>query len=123
MAATSQALPGQNTPDGVPSFKLVLVGDGGTGGRPARLLCGLTAGLLLACQAWLVQSAPAGPGARAGPDSVCGDSASGKTTFVKRHLTGEFEKKYERARPARVPRRSRREGRAARPISSAARCL
>lgn len=28
----------------------------------------------------------------------CG--AAGKTTFVKRHLTGEFEKKYERARPA-----------------------
>ena len=26
-----QALPGQQTPDGVPSFKLVLVGDGGTG--------------------------------------------------------------------------------------------
>jgi hypothetical protein len=40
---------GQVTPAGVPAFKLVLVGDGGTG----------------------------------------------KTTFVKRHLTGEFEKKYE----------------------------
>ena len=26
-----QALPGQTTPEGVPSFKLVLVGDGGTG--------------------------------------------------------------------------------------------
>lgn len=122
MAATSQALPGQNTPDGVPSFKLVLVGDGGTGGRPAPL-CGLTAGCLVACQAWVEKAAPAGPRARGGPDSVCGDSASGKTTFVKRHLTGEFEKKYERARPARVPRRSRREGRAARPISCAARCL
>uniref|UniRef100_A0A6T8VFM1 GTP-binding nuclear protein n=1 Tax=Chlamydomonas leiostraca TaxID=1034604 RepID=A0A6T8VFM1_9CHLO len=43
------ALPGQQTPAGVPAFKLVLVGDGGTG----------------------------------------------KTTFVKRHITGEFEKKYE----------------------------
>ncbi|KAG2590040.1 hypothetical protein PVAP13_5NG314273, partial [Panicum virgatum] len=43
-----QALPNQQTVD-CPSFKIVLVGDGGTG----------------------------------------------KTTFVKRHLTGEFEKKYE----------------------------
>jgi hypothetical protein len=31
-----QALPGQQTPDGVPSFKLVLVGDGGTGKRAYR---------------------------------------------------------------------------------------
>ena len=27
---------------------------------------------------------------------------AGKTTFVKRHLTGEFEKKYERESLARV---------------------
>ncbi|KAF2287204.1 hypothetical protein GH714_039337 [Hevea brasiliensis] len=44
----NEALPNQQTVD-YPSFKLVIVGDGGTG----------------------------------------------KTTFVKRHLTGEFEKKYE----------------------------
>ncbi|KAK9072841.1 hypothetical protein SSX86_009276 [Deinandra increscens subsp. villosa] len=47
-AHTTKALPNQQTVD-YPSFKLVIVGDGGTG----------------------------------------------KTTFVKRHLTGEFEKKYE----------------------------
>ncbi|XP_075651266.1 GTP-binding nuclear protein Ran-B1-like isoform X2 [Castanea sativa] len=26
---------------------------------------------------------------------IVGDGGTGKTTFVKRHLTGEFEKKYE----------------------------
>jgi len=26
--------------------------------------------------------------------SQVGDGGTGKTTFVKRHLTGEFEKKY-----------------------------
>ncbi|CAL9091794.1 unnamed protein product, partial [Musa textilis] len=46
------ALPNQQTVD-YPSFKLGIVGDGGSG-------------------------------------------SPGKTTFVKRHLTGEFEKKYER---------------------------
>ena len=25
---------------------------------------------------------------------LCGDGGTGKTTFVKRHITGEFEKKY-----------------------------
>lgn len=25
---------------------------------------------------------------------IVGDGGTGKTTFVKRHLTGEFEKKY-----------------------------
>ena len=25
---------------------------------------------------------------------LCGDGGTGKATFVKRHLTGEFEKKY-----------------------------
>jgi hypothetical protein len=32
-----QALPGQETPDGVPNFKMVLVGDGGTGTSPTHL--------------------------------------------------------------------------------------
>lgn len=27
---------------------------------------------------------------------ICNFAVTGKTTFVKRHLTGEFEKKYER---------------------------
>lgn len=31
VVAFTQALPGQQTPENVPSFKLVLVGDGGTG--------------------------------------------------------------------------------------------
>ncbi len=44
---------------------------------------------------WLVQQAAAG-GAPAGPDVqfklvLVGDGGVGKTTFVKRHLTGEFE--------------------------------
>ncbi len=82
-----QALPGQTTPEGVPAFKLVLVGDGGTGTsglyrRPMVSFCQhqirygfLT--LLMTSMTHLLSDA-------------------GKTTFVKRHLTGEFEKKYER---------------------------
>ena len=73
----AQALPGQQTPDGIPSFKLVLVGDGGTGGwARARFWCYLNS---LMAHTQLVTVV-----------------AAGKTTFVKRHLTGEFEKKYER---------------------------
>lgn len=58
-----QALPGQSTPEGVPSFKLVLVGDGGTGterrnrgftGSSHCVECchGLTCLALPACKAW-----------------------------------------------------------------------
>lgn len=35
----AQALPGQTTPEGVPSFKLVLVGDGGTGAANTIVRC------------------------------------------------------------------------------------
>lgn len=47
-STTPQALPGQVTPEGVPSFKLVLVGDGGTGapwgGAQRRALRGAECG-------------------------------------------------------------------------------
>lgn len=44
-------------------------------------------------------AAPAAPAAAAGNVPtfkliLVGDGGTGKTTFVKRHLTGEFEKKY-----------------------------
>ncbi len=84
----SQALPGQTTPEGVPAFKLVLVGDGGTGTsgfhfrRPMVSFCQHQ--IHLALLALLMTSVR---------HHV---SDAGKTTFVKRHLTGEFEKKYER---------------------------
>ena len=83
-----QALPGQTTPEGVPAFKLVLVGDGGTG--TSGLHCSRPMDLF--CISWV-------------PDVVIALLMmsmkhallhAGKTTFVKRHLTGEFEKKYER---------------------------
>ena len=35
-----------------------------------------------------------GSGCSAKPGAAVGDGGTGKTTFVKRHLTGEFEKKY-----------------------------
>lgn len=77
-----QALPGQQTPDGIPSFKLVLVGDGGTGQVFAATKIVMVK-LGRSCQHGLCADAD---------DLV----SAGKTTFVKRHLTGEFEKKYER---------------------------
>lgn len=43
-----QALPGQTTPAGVPAFKLVLVGDGGTG----------EAATLVSSQLWRKQPFP-----------------------------------------------------------------
>ena len=56
----------------IPTFKLVLAGDGGTG---------------------KVINTPSKPYSR----SLLWNSSIdgvGQTTFVKRHLTGEFEKKY-----------------------------
>ena len=38
---------------------------------------------------------------------LVGDGGVGKTTFVKRHLTGEFEKKYVGTRSAAPGRRGR----------------
>lgn len=83
-----QALPGQTTPEGVPAFKLVLVGDGGTGtsGLHCRRL------VESSCKCWV-------PNAFVTLLMVPVKHPllhAGKTTFVKRHLTGEFEKKYER---------------------------
>lgn len=52
----------------------------------------------MAQDAAAAQAAAAGAAA-AGPEVqfklvLVGDGGVGKTTFVKRHLTGEFEKKY-----------------------------
>jgi len=122
-----KALPGQLTPDNCPSFKLVIVGDGGTG------IGGLTSVISICadprCLCWLRSSQDAfmclmllecicagfhfSASDRSTTPSFedfdpfakqrlwwraikCLLYFSGKTTFVKRHLTGEFEKKYER---------------------------
>lgn len=113
----------------MPSFKLVLVGDGGTGALPdhrtigtacmrfhdmlgffpacvGRLSCrvvyischGLVTGRALHRPSKHVWITPRLQSAK----DICIRSThscrfiSGKTTFVKRHLTGDFEKKYER---------------------------
>jgi GTP-binding nuclear protein Ran len=34
---------------------------------------------------------------------LVGDGGTGKTTFVKRHVTGEFQKRYLRTPPCTVP--------------------
>lgn len=91
----AQALPNQPTVD-YPSFKLVLVGDGGTGKRTIssfsfrfftyelllEVIFAVYFSFRLKIELYLTMV-----GLKIG---------SGKTTFVKRHLTGEFEKKYER---------------------------
>ena len=40
---------------------------------------------------------------------LVGDGGTGKTTFVKRHLTGEFEKKYVATLGVEVSHKSRAE--------------
>ena len=81
----------------VPTFKLVLVGDGGTG-----KVC-----LPFPIASWSYRTvakpflstregsclAPSPP-ARYANSTNYGNLLPEQTTFVKRHLTGEFEKKY-----------------------------
>jgi len=87
-----------------PTFKLILVGDGGTGecpDRPARSRVPTrpppdrrSAKARDAAARHEIRVLTRPPSTRLTP--------SGKTTFVKRHLTGEFEKKYLRECPARA---------------------
>ncbi|KAG6504182.1 hypothetical protein ZIOFF_036513 [Zingiber officinale] len=90
-----RALPNQQTVD-YPSFKLVLVGDGGTGKMVLSLF--FSPGSSDLCQHDLVsklavsRTALIVVGLRL---FFCWATQYWKTTFVKRHLTGEFEKKYE----------------------------
>uniref|UniRef100_A0A0D9V2T6 GTP-binding nuclear protein n=1 Tax=Leersia perrieri TaxID=77586 RepID=A0A0D9V2T6_9ORYZ len=106
------ALPNQQTVD-YPNFKLVIVGDGGTGCGMAVWVIGSRLGLQFRCRRGSLEikrrccreggevagGAREGGGAVAGGAQegavVCAGGAKSKTTFVKRHLTGEFEKKYE----------------------------
>jgi hypothetical protein len=131
-------------PAGVPTFKLVLVGDGGTGASPRRAATRRApnrlrfpsdllsrrdaaphaAAAARAADRRLRRQLPLAPRSLAGIRSAgcavgtaaaratralarcasCADAwlpcSAGKTTFVKRHRTGEFEKKYERACPS-----------------------
>ena len=83
-----QALPGQQqAPENVPQFKLVLVGDGGTG-TP-----------YISPSFSLFSSFPSNLPDSPTPslETCCPPTLPGKTTFVKRHLTGEFERAYNRA--------------------------
>ncbi|CAL9151358.1 unnamed protein product, partial [Musa hybrid cultivar] len=98
-----QALPNQQTVD-YPSFKLVLVGDGGTGKIHTffiYLFLLRSNGALKFCIFLILLRKE-----KKSKNIVLSCIPShllicfctygiGKTTFVKRHLTGEFEKKYE----------------------------
>lgn len=61
----------------------MIVGDGGTGTYIRDQCFSEREGFLFCFGIWL-------------EDSERNFPSAGKTTFVKRHLTGEFEKKYER---------------------------
>lgn len=89
-----------------PTFKLILVGDGGTGechAHPAPRTSQRTRPPFLPDRR--------SPSSRRRPSpeihvltrpTHVHATSPGKTTFVKRHLTGEFEKKYLRECPART---------------------
>lgn len=76
----------------IPTFKLVLVGDGGTGkviSFPPPCSLELLPGPYRAASSW----ASCDP--QLGQETMLTTiSPFTQTTFVKRHLTGEFEKKY-----------------------------
>ena len=81
------------TGEDMPTFKLVLVGDGGTG-RLWNTKGHLNFRPSFSLSKCNKSSCPNIFGAFRPFSCNCSSHSPGKTTFVKRHLTGEFEKKY-----------------------------